>query len=537
MTRQLLDMFFGRQIRRQTTRYLEELASAPIRSTRQNAATFLKALAATGGPMVTLGRTTWGETVAMPVSEMIASHGLITGGSGAGKTFFSLLILQALVDQLPQSQSFGFGLIDPKGELFQGALYLLARRLTELEASDPVAADALRRRVVIVDFSTSDPVSAYNVLARGSGVEPGFFADGRADLLSDLLPGTDTFTVNGNAVLRKVIRLLVESELPITRLDDVLHDSEFRAQLLSRSGDTALRLYFERQYSSVPKQTLAALSRRVETLFSSQGVRLALSGTTAPNLTTIQDDSRVLLVNCAGQNLSRSVRQLLQALVLSDVRQAVFARQRRDKRFLFMLDESQHFFANERLRDHMGELLSMARSFGTFFLCLTQNVTTAVHDPRLLSNLYTNAKWTFSLRGQPSDNTFLKPALPITGRKSRPQTNPFEEPGFYSINEERALELDAIASLPDRTGFFWPRSLSTEAIKITTESLAIPHGEALERAIEPLRADPAIGERMSRQAYEAELTLRDEPMRETPPMTDLADALAGAYKRRRGDGR
>jgi uncharacterized protein DUF87 len=533
MTGRILDLFFGRAVQRETSRYLDELASAPARASRQQASTLLNHLAHAGAPTMTLGTTGWGQKVKIPISEMVSSHGLITGGSGAGKTYFSLLMLQAIFNQLPGKRSIGLSVVDPKGELFKGALVLLVRRLAALDRDNPKAADELRKRIVIIDFSATDPLTSFNILAHHPDAELAQFSDSRADLLGDLLPGTDELSVNGNAVLTKAIRLLVESNLSIIRLDDVLHDGDFRTQLLRQSKDPVLRGYFNRQFPNVPKQTVAALSRRVEGLFSSEAVRLALSGTTAPDFRALQDDSAVVLINCFGTKLSRNVSKILQALILSDIRNAVFARRCTNHPFLVFLDEAQAFFGAKRLHDHMTDLVTMARSFGSHFVCLTQNVSTAVSDTKLLANIFTNAKWTFSMRGQPSDCTFIKAALPITARRLRPETNPFEPPGTYSINEERALVHDSVASLPDRTGFLWLRSHSPEAIKIETENIEIPHGAELENAIRPLLSNPAFGNRISRAAYEAQLKRNHDVPAESAE-SNISDVLAGAYTRTRG---
>jgi hypothetical protein len=183
----------------------------------------------------------------------------------------------------------------------------------------------------------------------------------------------------------------------------------------------------------------------------------------------------------------------------------------------------------------MCDVLTMARSFGSFFIFLTQNISAAVHDSRLLNQLHTNVKWSFSMRGSPADCAFLKSALPTTARKPRPRANPYEPVDFYTINEERAMELDGIANLPDRAGFLWLRSHSSEAIRITTESIMIPKGGALQKAIKPLLSDPAIGARVSRQAYEADLKQRRDTSKEAIP-ADMSDVLAKAYKRTRGKG-
>src|SRR6266852_4879486 len=124
----LLEKFAGRDLERSTTRYLEHLAAAPLRVSRDATSRVLRTLASTPGPMVYFGRTPWGEDVRVPLADLVQAAGLVTGGMGSGKTMASLLMLERLVRLLPQNHSLAFGVIDPKGELFDRALWLLAWR-------------------------------------------------------------------------------------------------------------------------------------------------------------------------------------------------------------------------------------------------------------------------------------------------------------------------------------------------------------------------------------------------------------------------
>jgi hypothetical protein len=280
-----------------------------------------------------LGVTAWKQPVISPQSELLQSHGLVTGGSGSGKTRFALLIVQALLAGLRQNLSAGFGLIDPKGELFYGVLYILSHLLIDLDQTDPAAATALRRRVVIIDFSDDQIISPYNLIHRSPTIDPEFFADGRTDQFLDLLPARDTVSMNASALLRRTILLLSELNLPITSIPSLLSDENFRGRLLRKCAAGDYQTEFSRQFASAPKQTVSALTRRVEALLSSRSVRLALDGATAPDFRALQDDGKIVLINCFGANLSRSVRQLLQAVVVGDVSQAVFARRRKESPF------------------------------------------------------------------------------------------------------------------------------------------------------------------------------------------------------------
>ena len=323
--------------------------------------------------------------------------------------------------------------------------------------SDPAAAKALRRRIVICDFSCRDPISPYNLLAKSAGTDPEYFALSRADLVMDLLEG-DKLSLGGTSVLQRLFLLLSEFSLPITWCSAVMRDNLLRGALLAKCQNRELARYFAQQFAAVPKSTLSAIERRIEALTASESVRLALNGAAAPDFRQVQDEGRIVLINCFGEHIARSVRRLLQGLALSDIRQGVFARRHKDLPFLWLCDEAQNFFASSRLQDNMADLLTMSRSFGSFFLCLTQNMTTAVGDARLLRVLYTNIRWAFCLRGDPSDCEFLAPALPLSGRKRKPAASPFSEPSVYTENEERRLLLQGISQLPDRTGYLWLKS-------------------------------------------------------------------------------
>jgi hypothetical protein len=533
--RGVFDYFFGKRLELATSRYVEQLAGRATIASRGKASEFLASMRGAQGPKVNLGETEWGEPVELPVEDIVKAHGMVSGGTGSGKTFVGLLIISALLGLLPQLHTASFGVLDAKGELFSGALFLLNRRLEELSKEDPKAARDLRRRVVIVDFSLSDPVSPYNILARWGGADPDFFASSRAELLLDLLPGGDQLSLGASGVLKKLLLLLIEFGLPITSLTDVLSRAEFRAHLLSRCQDRSLVGYFTNQFADVPKSSIAAIHRRIEALFSSESVRLSLAGVSAPDFRAIQDEGRIALINCSGANLSRGVRRLLQGIAMTDIRQSIFARQRSDSSYLWDCDEAQNFFTTEMLRENMADVLTMARSFGSHVLYFTQNLSTAVPDARLLKTLFTNVRWSFSMRGEPSDCAFLKPVLPVSGRKPRPQANPFEEPTFYTLAEERTITHEAIAGLPDRTGYLWFRGKSPEAIKVRTRELSILQGRELMAATLAIRRDPTIGLRLSRREYERLIAERDRNV--GPQSTgDLEAKLTGAYQSKRGGG-
>jgi len=485
---------------------------------------------------VVLGTTPWGLPIAPPAIELLRAHGIITGASGAGKTILAVAIITTFL-ALWVLGKVGFTVLDAKSDLYMGVIFELEKLLQRLERSDPKKAAKLRGRICILNLGSSDPIGSYNILTLPAGADLETFAANRADLLMDLLPGsTDKLSLTGFALLQTLVLLLIELGLPITYGLDVLDDEALRARLLARATNDRVKTYFHRQFPKLPKSTIAALSRRLGALFGSHSVRLALAGTTAPDFQRLQDEGYLVLVSCGGLDTSRSIRQLLQALIHSDNSQAIFRRKNVALPHLEIYDEAQTFFFSQAQRDSMSDLLCMSRSFGTHFLLLTQNLSTAVGDSKLLRILHTNTRWALTLRSDPSDCTFLKGALPVSGRLKRDKTNPFEETTFHSVSDERAMALESLASLPDREGYFWPKASSPEAIRIRTIDHHIPVGAELEAATQTIRNNALIGMRMTRAQYMDQITQRDREWIVQETKSNFGDRLTSTYRRsRKGD--
>src|SRR5947208_8127147 len=528
----LAEKLSERRVARQTSAYLASLGQDPIQASRRNMRELLQTLRDEPGPKVSLGETMWGEPVVVPIMELTRACATVTGGMGSGKTVFACLILDAIIERLPELRSVAFGVLDAKGELFDRALYLLVRRLERLEGE---AREELLRRIVIIDFSSHEAVSSYNILSRWPYTERDFFVTSRLETLGELLPAGEKLSLRGGTVPKNVLALLSEFGLPLTYLDAVLSSDTLRAKLLRASKNPAVRFYFERHFVQEGKQTIAALRARMESLFASEGVRLALSGTTAPDFRALQNEGKIVLINCAGPSITRGVRLLLQGLVLSDIRQAIFARPNNPPViYLWLADEAQNFFLTKQQQENMADILTMARSFGSFFCFLCQNLSTAVSDARVLEQLHTNIRWSLTLRGTPRDAQFLRAALPVTGRRSRPDPHPFRERTFYSSEDERSLALEAVAHLPDRTGYLWLKTRSPEAIKIRTRRLELPEGEEFRRLVEGLREEPRLGGRLPRSEYERIMRERDQEWLEAREESNLQERWEKKYGEERG---
>src|SRR6266404_555734 len=155
-----------------------------------------------------------------------------------------------------------------------------------------------------IDFSSQQAVSPYNILSRWPYTERDFFVTSRLETLRELLPAGEKLSLRGATVLKNILTLLAEFNLPLTYMEAVLGDDAFRQKLLLRSKNAAVRIYFQRHFVQEGKQTIAALRARMEALFASEGVRLALLGTTAPDFRALQNEGQIVLINCAGPSIT-----------------------------------------------------------------------------------------------------------------------------------------------------------------------------------------------------------------------------------------
>src|SRR5207247_2148939 len=142
------------------------------------------------------------------------------------------------------------------------------------------------------------------------------------------------------------------------------------------------------------------------------------------------------LVNCAGPNISGGLTRFLNTLIVSYFCRSVYGRRHPEAPFVVIADEAQGLFASSIMREHLSDAGRLSRRYGTHFWFITQNLCAAVPDPLLLRLLHSNVGWTWSGRGDPADCAFLKPVVPVTGKRSRPKQSPFEETRFHTDAEE-----------------------------------------------------------------------------------------------------
>ena|ERR1051325_5432994 len=143
----IIQRLFSRKLKRETKRVLNGLMSAQ-QSHQDEIAKQLTSLGKEQESKVILGKSGWGQDIKLPANKN-ASHGLVLGASGAGKSYLALSLMSQLLE-LSSPEAPSFAILDAKGELFEKAISYLHAYLYRLK---PTARAGFKKRIVIIDFS------------------------------------------------------------------------------------------------------------------------------------------------------------------------------------------------------------------------------------------------------------------------------------------------------------------------------------------------------------------------------------------------
>jgi len=237
------------------------------------------------------------------------SHALILGPTGSGK---SALLTNLLLDDAQADR--GLLLLDMKGDT---ALDVL-QRLPKFRHPG----------VVVLDPADARPVPGLKGMGSGP---PELVADLWVGLFRNLF--ADSWGVRTERYLRLGLQTLaLESGAVITELPRVLTDAGYRRALLSRSRDPLLKrawASFDALSAAQQAEHLQAPLGKVQDIVGRRTLRAVL-GQPAPKMTIARamSERRVVVVRLSPGELGGPTAQLLGALTMFEVYQAVLSRQR-----------------------------------------------------------------------------------------------------------------------------------------------------------------------------------------------------------------
>lgn len=466
----VVQRFCGRGLEQKTDRVLRSYSEASQR--KQEALVWRFASSEGNKPgQVTLGRTPSGQDVCLPTDKLV-THAIIVGGSGSGKTRLALSLANQILNNSLLQESVSLGALDAKGELFEEMLRYLYAHLYKLPSAKH---DALIRRIVLIDFSNTEQITPYNILARRADNSDELLVADRLDTMSEQFTGLSEMSVRMRLIAQYVFSLMVEFEIPLTFFERLFTAPLLLHALVEKSENPRVRDYFEHRFADENETTILALRQRIDSLLLSESVRLSLSASSSPDFAALQDKGAIVLINTAGRDITRGTSKLLQSVVLSDIKQSVFRRSSPQQKFLWFFDEAQEIFKNQMNAEHMVDLLTMARSFGSFFVLLTQSLSSAIRNRDVLNSIISNIRWCVMCRSSLRDASIIAPGISVTRILPKPKRHPYEPVRYMTEREEIQARLTEIATLPDREACLWLKGELVPTMRIRTPYVPPPH--------------------------------------------------------------
>jgi hypothetical protein len=318
------------------------------------------------------------------------------------------------------------------------------------------------------------------------------------EIFDDVLGRDSQLSLRMSRMLRNFMMLAIEHELAFPLLEFLFANPAVTRQLAAGSSQERVKTYFSGDFARELNTTLTALAVRLDFLLRHPSLRLSFGADDFLDLRAAMDNGTPVLMTVGGPTLPRSLTRVIQSIVVSDLRQAVFTRKNTQQPYLWFVDEAQCLFAQRADADNLSTLLAMARSFGGHLALITQSLTAAFSDRDLLASLETNVRWFVVFRCGLQDAQILEPAMPVTGRLVR-QRNDHGRIAYMTPAQELEHRLRQVTNLPPRTAFFWLRGSGMPLTLMTTHQLQIQKSSAAAASSDQTNSAAAIGKRLQEQ--------------------------------------
>jgi hypothetical protein len=300
-------------------------------------------------------------------------HAAIFGKSGSGKS----KLLQSLFLQHAISGS-GIGVIEPHHDL---SFDCLASLVSMGFYNDPES----YKRVIYIDWGNGGYVP-FNVL--NSNYEHHDIAQHVLDAFHRVWPALGLGAAPAfDNIIKRGVRVLLSNHLPLTFLERLVTDHEWRHSLLMKVTDEGVLHYwnnfFDEMKSSDQLEEIKSTVRRLSLLTDNPLLKLTLGQPdNFLNFREIMDQGRIIIINLGNIN-NLETRKLIGALLMIQIEQAAMSRTnliRSERRhFTLLVDEWPAFAAQQ---DTIAHVLSQCRKYN-LHLYLAAQSTSQVEGDRL----------------------------------------------------------------------------------------------------------------------------------------------------------
>lgn len=308
-------------------------------------------------------------------------HAAIWGRSGAGK---SKLLESLLLQHVALGN--GVGVLEPHHDLSHACL-------TSLIASGFYRRPDAYERVIYIDWGNGGYVP-FNILRSraahhtiAANVLEAFHRVWPA-LAAGAAPAFDN-------IVKRGVRVLLANDLPLTKLERLVVDHPWRAQLLKNVHDDGVLTYWQTFFDGLTTQhrldEIKSALRRLSLLTDNPLLKLTLGQRgNALDFRAIMDGGKAVIINL-GSVGDAEARKLIGALVMIQIEQAALSRTSMPPEertpFTLLLDEWPAFVAQGETISH---ILSQCRKFNLRLYLAAQSVSQI--DSRQLAGALENTR-------------------------------------------------------------------------------------------------------------------------------------------------
>jgi hypothetical protein len=395
----------------------------------------------------------------------LLGHAGLFGPSGAGKTRLAVLMLLALI----RAGIVSIIVLDKKREtitLFERSLIDLAKSLPRLEAED------LLNRVAFIDPTSPKYLPRLNILA----LEPGADTEAHVDAVNRLI--TDESDLGGLGIRQeplnyRILTCLHRVGLPLTAYPDVVLNPGLLESLAETSPAAELLRATAARLRAESRDRLAGLLSRSERLLRLKSTRLALGG--APDCIDFVRlmRGRIVLVNLEPSSESEDDGQFITGIFNMRLTRAIRRLPNGSPPCVVLIEEAPAFLSAgpSRTGDMLEDTLRLARSKGVFLWLLSQDLTSL---GKVSATLPTVIRTNAHLLGIFRTTDDWSHALPVTGRRLRRSSAPWQEPRVEYLERGAELNLlrEELARLEDRRCYLVDRRRGLPGVLMRTADLS-----------------------------------------------------------------
>ena len=396
---------------------------------------FMRQLRSEPGPgrvMIARGRDSDGRPcwLGLPTTSLLGAHGLVTGGTGSGKTFF---VLSLLLQVIPTG--FPVVVFDLKGELASLLIDVALPALTARPGGS-LWLDHLR----IVRPFDSEYLPHLRITEPEPGVEPAAQAYALTTAVEEALD--EPLGPRMRRILLRLASLAVERGAAFPVIGEWLADPARFARAAAQSRDEGLRYYAANEFAREAKTSLDALRARLDVFLLLPQTRLTLSAPTCVSFASSLE-AGVTIVDCSHPPLGQErLSRFWSSLLFGRLTRAILSRSIDEATppALVIGEEWQEALGAHQA-DQWGRLLSLARFKRTAIWAVNQApVQIAEVSATLLRLLRTNVGFEVIFRSSYEDAALLAPQL----------VTPVHERSITDVRQELIRQ---IATLPRRSFF------------------------------------------------------------------------------------